>query len=65
MAGPNQNRHLIRAKFIKTTAALLKCFDLIANPTGLFFSIPMPNQTQLFTFVKIGPKLFAQPPCIA
>ena len=65
MAGPDQNRHLIWTKLIKTTAALLKRFDLIANPSGLFFSIPMPDQTQLFTFVKIGPKLFAQPPCIA
>ena len=45
-------------------AALCR-FDLLADPTRLFFTVPMADQAQLFALVLFGPKRLAQTAFIA
>ena len=65
MGGTHQNGHAVEIKSRLPARAALCRFDLLADPTGLFFAIPMADQAQLFALVLFGPKRFAQTAFIA
>ena len=60
-----QNRHVIKANFAQSACTALHRHDFITNPTGLFFAIPMADQTNLFARRRLRPQRFAQTPLIS
>ena len=65
MARPHQNCHVIQGEWCQPACAALPGFDLIADPTRFFLTVPMADQAQLLALGRLGPEGLAQPPLIA
>ena len=64
VAGPHEDRHIIKAHWRHAPRAALHRFNLFTDPTGFFLAIPMANQADLFAILAGREQRLAQTPLI-